>query len=261
MHTQGANMSLALIKRQEEIVDLVRQKKTVTFTQLKEHFPDVSEITIRRDLVLLDKNKQLVRVHGGAKSIDALFSVEDTYLSRSSQNMDNKRIIAEKAIPFLKENTSVFIDSGTTLTQMCSILPDKPFLIYTNSISCAMELTRLKSALSYMLGGRINLNSFCVDGSSSLAAIHNVNFDIGLFGTTGYVCGKGFATGIPEEYELKHLALEHCERVIVLMDSSKFGVSSTFFFASPKDVDVVISDGHLSQRALEEFAQQNIKVV
>ena len=249
-------------KRQEEMAELIRQKKSVTFSELKENFPDVSEVTIRRDLEALDQAKLIIRVHGGAKSVDALFSVvDDRYLIRSRINIEKKRMIAQKSLSLIKENTSIYIDSGSTLTEMCRILPDKNFLIYTSSLTCATELSRLTKAMVYVLGGRLNKNSYCVNGSTCLSMIQDANFDVGLFGVTGYVSGKGFTTGIPEEYELKNAALQRSERVVILMDSTKYGVSSTFFFARPQDVDIVVSDDDLPSQAVEEFARYDIKLL
>ncbi len=251
-----------MAKRQEQMAEFIRQRRSVTFAQLKENFHDVSEVTIRRDLDALDQAKRIIRVHGGAKSVDALFSVfDDAFLNRSVLNVEDKKLIAEKAVPLLKENTSIFIDSGSTLTELCRIIPNMNFLIYTSALSCVIELARLPKVITYMLGGRLNINSFCVNGQSSLLVVKDANFNIGLFGGTGYVAGKGFTTGLPEEYELKSYIVERSERVVLLMDSSKYGISSTFFFAKPQDVDIVVSDGKLPPEAIEEFEKYDIQVL
>lgn len=251
-----------MARRQDEMAELIRQKRSVSFAQLKEYFPDVSEITIRRDLEALDQAKQIVRVHGGARSVDSLFAViDDAFFNRSVLNVEAKKLIAQRTLPLLKENTSIFIDSGSTLTELCKIIPDMNLLIYTSALSCVIELTRLSKPIIYMLGGRLNTNSFCVNGQSSLAMVKDANFNIGLFGATGYIPGKGFTTGLPEEYELKSYIVDRSERVVLLMDSSKYSISSTFFFAKPQDVDIVVSDGNLPREAIEEFEKYDIKVL
>lgn len=251
-----------MVKRQELMAEFIRQERSVTFEQLKSQFPEVSEITIRRDLEVLDHSKQIVRVYGGARSINALYSVvDDAFLNRSMRNVEAKKLISQKAVELLNENTSIFIDAGSTLTEFCRQIPDKNYLIYTSGLSCLIELTRLSKSMVYMLGGKLDTNSYCINGQNSLTMVRDVNFKTGFFGATGYVPGKGFTTGLPEEYELKSNIVERCERVIMLIDTSKFGVSSTFFFAKPQQVDVVVSDGNLPEEALEEFKRYEIKVM
>ena len=48
-------------QRRSEIVAFVNERESVTFAQLKERFPSVSEMTLRTDLKVLDLNRQLVR--------------------------------------------------------------------------------------------------------------------------------------------------------------------------------------------------------
>ena len=69
-------------QRRSEIVAFVNERESVTFAQLKERFPAVSEMTLRTDLKVLDQNRQLVRIHGGAKSIDQVVGNDDVLKKR-----------------------------------------------------------------------------------------------------------------------------------------------------------------------------------
>lgn len=69
-------------QRRSEIVAFVNERESVTFAQLKERFPSVSEMTLRTDLKVLDQNRQLVRIHGGAKSIDQVVGNDDVLKKR-----------------------------------------------------------------------------------------------------------------------------------------------------------------------------------
>ena len=70
-------------ERRKKMVELIKQRGTVNFAQLKENFPDVSEMTLRRDLEQLDQARQIVRIHGGARSLDAVVRMEDDFYNRS----------------------------------------------------------------------------------------------------------------------------------------------------------------------------------
>ena len=69
--------------RRNAIAELVNKYGTVSFSQIKEQFPQVSEMTLRTDLKALDAAKEIVRIHGGAKSVQLVIGTDD-YLTRSN---------------------------------------------------------------------------------------------------------------------------------------------------------------------------------
>ena len=85
-------------QRRNEIVDFVNANQTVTFTQLKERFPSVSEMTLRTDLKYLDQAKRIVRIHGGAKSMDEVSGNDDVLKLRYGRNVNEKKRDSAKGI-------------------------------------------------------------------------------------------------------------------------------------------------------------------
>ena len=77
-------------KRRQQIVDLVNQQNEISFAVLKEHFPDVSEVTLRKDLRYLDEEQLLIRVHGGAKSVHTAVPYLSDYYIRFTQHVEAK---------------------------------------------------------------------------------------------------------------------------------------------------------------------------
>ena len=61
-----------MLKRRMQIAELIRSEREISIAELRTLFPDVSEMTLRRDLEYLEQQGQIVRVHGGAKSIEAI---------------------------------------------------------------------------------------------------------------------------------------------------------------------------------------------
>ena len=103
-------------ERRDAIVALVNEKSNITFAELKKRFPQVSDMTIRTDLKALDEAKRIVRVHGGAKSVEQVIGNDDLLGKRAVRNVEAKQLIAEKAVKLVRPNTTVFIDSGSTTT-------------------------------------------------------------------------------------------------------------------------------------------------
>ena len=113
-------------QRRNAIVELVNREGSLSFVQLKEAFPSVSEMTLRTDLKALDQARRVVRVHGGVKSVEVVVGTDDQFGRRTARNASEKQIIAEKAAALLRPNTTVFLDSGSTATAVARCVPDEP---------------------------------------------------------------------------------------------------------------------------------------
>lgn len=109
-------------QRRNEIVEFVNENQTITFTQLKEKFPSVSEMTLRTDLKYLDQAKRIVRIHGGAKSMDVVSGNDDVLKLRYGRNVNEKKEIAQKALSFVEPAKTIFVDSGSTTTMLAHVL-------------------------------------------------------------------------------------------------------------------------------------------
>lgn len=248
-------------QRRNEIVEFINQKGNVNFSQIKNAFPNVSEMTLRTDLKALDEANRIVRVHGGAKSVQVVVGTDDFLTRRSIRNIAEKQEIAEKALQLLRPDTTVFLDSGSTTTALARIFPDQSNLIFTTGLSCATELARLEHPTVNIPGGRLNRYSMSVCGFAALKELSYVNFDQAFMGVTCYSPETGFTCGVNDEAILKQTAMRQSGQNIVLMDSSKVGIKSPFSICELKDVDVVISDGHLPEDFLEDCKKFNVEVL
>ena len=114
-----------------DAVSYTHLKETVSFAQIKKKFPNVSEMTLRTDLKALDEEKKILRVHGGAKSVQVIVGTDGFLNRKSVYNISEKKEIARKALALLKPDTTVFLDSGSTATAFAEQIPDDSYLIYT----------------------------------------------------------------------------------------------------------------------------------
>jgi DeoR family transcriptional regulator of aga operon len=247
--------------RRNAIVELINECGTVTFSQLKERFPDVSEMTLRTDLKQLDEAKRILRIHGGAKSVQILIGTDGMLNHKAVQNIPQKKIIAEKALKLLRPDTTIFIDSGSTTTMFSRQFPDQSNLIYTTGLSCATELANLSKPIVMLPGGRLNRYSQSIFGFSAIRELERVNFHQAFFGITGYDTAAGFTSGINDEAILKQTVIRQSEQVIALMDTSKIGVKCTFSIASLAEIDIIVSDGMLPDEFLEECRKNDVIVL
>lgn len=251
----------AMEMRRNAIVELINRNGTVSFSQIKEAFPGVSEMTLRTDLKLLDEKKRIVRIHGGAKSVETVIGTDDYLSKRSVRNIPAKQRIAEKALTLLRPDTTIFLDSGSTATTMARQFPNQSNLIYTTGLSCAAEFVGLSQPTVMLPGGRLNRYSQSVCGITAVRELERVNFSQTFLGVTSFSLQTGFTCGSNEEALLKQTAIRQAEQTIVLMDSSKVGMRSTFRICGLEEIDILVSDGRLPESLLEECRKRRVTVL
>lgn len=240
---------------------IVSSEGNVSFAELKAHFPDISDMTLRRDLERLDQENRIVRVHGGARSIVNSAGVEANYLRRTSLNPASKRTIAAKAAELLRVNSAVFLDGGTTTTELCKYIPNERFLIYSCGITCILELKRLDRVKAHLVGGQFDPDSLSCGGPEALECISRIHFDTAFLGTIGYDARHGFTCEKVEDAQLKSEVIRRSDRCVVLMDSSKLNHVSTYTFATAGDVDVLVTEGTLDEETARRFTAAGTRIL
>ena len=234
-------------QRRGRIVEMVNRQGTVSFAQVKQEFPDVSEMTLRTDLKALDSERLIVRIHGGARSVGFVVGTDDLLDLRSVRNVEAKEIIAAKAAELVRPDMCLCIDSGSTTTALAAQLPDERLLAFTNSLTVADKLSRLTQPLTHVFGGTLNRYSRCTNGSTTVEAVGNLHFDIFFLGVTNFNDSLGFTCGSEEDARFKQACIAQSDQVVALMDSSKIGPLGTFRICGLDQIDLLISDPGLPQ--------------
>lgn len=248
-------------QRRNKMVELINQKGNVSFAQIKSAFPNVSEMTLRTDLKALDEANRIVRIHGGAKSVQVVVGTDDFLNRRAVRNISEKKEIAAKALKLIRSDSVIFLDSGSTTTALAGVFPDQSNLIYTTGLSCVTELVNLEHPTVEIPGGKLNRYSMSVYGHFAIKGLEGINFDQAFMGVTCYSKNTGFTCGAREEAFLKQTVMRQSGQNIILMDSSKVEKKNPYSICGLADVDIVISDGHLPEEFLEECRKYNVEVL
>ncbi len=201
----------------------------------------VSEVTIRKDLTILEEMGYLVRTRGGARL------AEDSRLLRNldSRRLDHvaaKRDIAGKAREFIREGDTIFIDSGSTCLQLAGMIRGWNLRVLTNSLDVMVELSSAAGISLFSLGGSYRREAGSFLGPIALDTLKNFNVETCFLGATGFTDRGVFTAQNVIESQLKRRVLDVTGRRIILADSSKFGVTAFSVFANAEDVDVLITD-------------------
>ncbi|EOS74490.1 MAG: DeoR/GlpR family DNA-binding transcription regulator [Lachnospiraceae bacterium] len=238
-------------QRHKMILDILREKRSVTVTELT-NLLDISESTARRDIVILDKAGRLVKVFGGAVLPDHTYQMaEPTVMQKSEVNREEKRKIAKYAASLIQPQDFIYLDAGTTTGYMLDFIEETNATFVTNAVAHAQKLAA-KGAHVLLTGGTLKNSTEAVVGTMAVLTLKDYHFTKGFFGTNGVSRAAGFTTPDANEALVKKTAVEQCMKAYMLCDNSKFNVVSAVTFTSLAS-GIILTDK--KQEEFEEIAE------
>ena len=231
--------------RQERIKDYIEQNNVVTIKQLQALFPEVSLMTIHRDLDALEKSGSVVKFRGGAKSVRHLGDPE--FNVRMRANNAGKNLIAGKALSLIQPNASVFLDASTTNLALAKSIPDISVNVFTTGPSIALELSRLQKSTITMCCGTLNHKNLAVSGQNTLQMLENINIDLAFIGVSGCSVDAGFTCCTESDMLVKRMVIQKARTSVLMCSREKLSCLMPYTFATFRDVDYLISDEALPE--------------
>ncbi|WP_028863774.1 DeoR/GlpR family DNA-binding transcription regulator [Psychromonas aquimarina] len=244
-------------ERHNKILDLLSQLGRVYATELSVTL-QVSEDTIRRDLKQLDDAKLLRRVHGGALPLQQEF---DEYRERHEEVDPLKKRVALAAIPFIKENQTILLDSGTTCLQLAMNLPTHfNFTVVTPSPLVATKLIHHNNIELILLGGKIFKPAVMALGATTNAMLRKIHFDACFLGICALHPNKGLSINNLDEAETLATIIEQSEQVIALGSSLKLGKMATHKVCDSNKLDLLVTDSNSDQHILNLLKEKGLQI-
>ena len=235
-------------QRRKTIKQLAEEKEYISIKELQEIFPDVTVMTIHRDLDALEAQGVITKVRGGARSVRMS---GDTKLDlRERENRDEKQTIVRKALQFVKEDSCIFFDAGTTCQMLAKALPDINMTVVTTAPSIAIDLSALTKPSINVLCGNLNRTNLSLSGYNTLNMLDSINIDIAFVGVSGLSEEYGLTCGTESDMYVKKKVIEKSRTSVVLCDSSKFRRIMPFTFAHLADVDYIVGEGSFPESFL-----------
>ena len=245
--------------RQERMRDYIEQKNVVTIRELQALFPEVSLMTIHRDLDMLERNGFVVKFRGGAKSVrltrDPEFNV------RMRENNAGKQAMAEKALALIQPHASIFLDASTTNLTLAKILPDISLNIVTTGPSISLELCRLHNPVVTLCCGTMNRKNLALYGQNTLQMLEDINIDLAFIGVSGCSVDAGFTCGTEGDMLVKRLVISKARTSVAMCGHEKFSCLMPYTFAKLSDVQYMISDGPLPEGVEQAARERNITIL
>ena len=230
-------------ERRAFILQLLEQKEEVRVEEISRE-TGISEVTIRKDLTVLQNRHLLLRTRGGAMRKPVENPNEDTSISKKRMfNFKEKQRIGEEAAKLIKDGDYIMIDSGTTTLEVARHLDKFHNLhILTNAMNIATELMNYKRFDVVLLGGNVRVNSLSMVGPLALTVLRNFSGYKLFLGVDSFSIENGVSTPSMEEALLNQIMIQQAGKVIAVFDSSKFNKRSFVHVANANELDYIITD-------------------
>jgi len=246
-------------ERRRQILDILNREGRVLVVDLAKQFL-TSQVTIRKDLDVLQAQGRIHRSHGGALPARESALEDPTLREKEKLHRKEKLQIAAEAARMVHEGQVVILDSGTTTTAIVRALRDfQNLTIITNAVNIAAELSG--SSLEVILtGGTLRKNSFSLVGPVADDTLRRLNADILFLGVDGFDVNHGLTTPNQLEAKVNRAMMDVARVVVVVCDSSKFGRRALCSIAPPAAVHHLITDRGIRKADLAALKQAGIHV-
>lgn len=213
----------------------------------------VSRETVRRDLLAMEADGLLQRVHGGAVGSDAP-SQEAPFERRKRERWREKLEIGRVASSLIQPGMVVFIDAGTTTLAFAETLAGIDHVeVVTNSLDIAQRLGQR----AVLLSGRVSTDVPASFGELTVSGIDRFLADFAFISPVGVHSINGVMNYALNEAEVARAMLRRADRLVVLADSSKLGRTSRVKVCDLAEIDFLVAtsrypapNGHASEAVL-----------
>ncbi|GAB2657229.1 transcriptional repressor AgaR [Vibrio panuliri] len=222
---------------------------------------NVSAVTIRHDLNLLEKEGCVFRCYGGA-TLNPNFAFDQPLYRKDQLNRSAKQSIAQAAANLIHDGEAVILDSGTTIGLMPQYLVNKQHLVVmTNALNTAYQLSKLDNVDLHVVGGSLRRASCSLIGNHGEQQIRSYLFDKLFLGVDGFDLQAGITTPDNHEAQVNRAMCEVARQVIAVTDSSKFGRKSFCMIRAANQIDVLVTDSNIPHATHQALIEMGVEVI
>ena len=249
--------------RRKTIENLINQNGIVYYKELETLFPDVSTMTLRRDVQWCIAQGIAIKIQNGARStlIENDENRETVYGRREGENVEAKVKLACEALKFIEEGRSIYLDAGTTIIELARLLPNIKLSVLTSCPKIALETIKKHNHQVNIVGGTINSDNCAISGPQSIAFIKDINIDIAFMVPSGYSDNNGFTSGNHYECELKRAIIKKANKIVMLTAAYKLDKTLPFTFATLRDVDYLITDTKQQRFTIKGATKNKLQII
>ncbi len=247
-------------ERKLQIAKMINKNGRIKTSELSSIF-SVSEMTVLRDLASLEKEGVLKRVYGGALAFnDSTHEISSTF--REMIHPQEKDAIALKAVDLVAQGSTLFMDGSTTTLALAKKLTGKDTLtVVTNGLEAVNALKSNEHIQVFATGGELNALTWGFYGLAAENFLKEVYVDLCFISAAGISLHAGITEQNHQNIALKKIIMGQASKVILLIDSSKFGKVTLNRVCHWGHINTIITDKKPEKHYLDFFEQKGIGVI
>ena len=244
-------------ERQNEIIEILNTRGFVSVTELS-GLLYASESSIRRDLARLEERGIVKRSYGGAECILSGSHVLP-FDTRNCDFVEEKNVIAKKALGLIKEGDVIFLDQSSTSYFLALYLRNfKDITVVTNNIEIVSLLSKTNVTV-HCSGGLISKNNNnCLIGGAAESTFERVFADVAFFSAHGITRDGAIIDCTDEEIHLRNSMLKNASKKVFLCNTAKLDRRAPFVQGDLSCVDVLISENASFDMFKEKYPRLEI---
>lgn len=245
-------------ERSSKVLKLIEENNYVKVSEAAKLL-GVTEMTIRRDLDLLEKDGLIDRIHGGAKKKEAAGYTELSHIEKKTMNVALKKQVAQKAAKLIQENEAVFIGPGTTNEFIYDFIEVSSANIITNSISIFNRFQHDNRFDLVLIGGRLRERTGTFVGYLANNWIKDIKVQKAFIGTNG-IKFDNITTADEEEMAIQKIILSNSQETYIVADHTKFGVEAFQVVTTVEEIQGIITDTSIPEE-VESYYKDKCKII
>ncbi|MFA6830216.1 MAG: DeoR/GlpR family DNA-binding transcription regulator [Bacilli bacterium] len=233
------------IERQEKILAILKEKKTISVNKLTSMLY-ASGATVRRDLVKMEQKGLIIRTFGAVMINANPSNKETSFELRENTNISEKRLLCAKACEYIKDNSTIFLDSSSTLIHITPFLNDFNHLtIITNGLNMANEVITKTKHQVIIPGGSITPNTNSILGPLAFSTLGRFHCNMSIMSSSALNFKEQIlCESTVDQAEIKHIMVKNSDVSFCLIDSSKFNKTALYQTTELKNIDYIISNNN-----------------
>ena len=251
--------NLSQDERMREVLRLLETRDSVHVAELAKAF-SVSEVTVRSDLGQLARQGLVARVRGGVRALQRGQS-ELGFDFRLRLEVERKRAIAQAAAAMVDEGEAVALDSSTTAYYLALELREKQELVVvTNGLLIAAALADAPGITVLVTGGMLRLHAMSLVGDLGADVLRATRISRGFLGARGLSLDRGLMDLNPDEVRIKSEMAAACERVIGILDGTKWHRTALLPFVTTDQLDAIVTDTAAPETEIEAWQRAGVEI-
>ncbi|BFK80778.1 DeoR family transcriptional regulator [Clostridium baratii] len=240
-------------QRHEIILEALDKFGIIKVTDLTEKLK-ATEMTIRRDLRFLEDRGLLIRIHGGARSVDKAKFEELSQTEKRNINISNKIEIAKVAASLIKNNDNIYIGPGTTTEHICDYIKADNIKIITNCLSIFEKCKDNNQFESILIGGRLRPKTNTFVGSFANELLSKIRVNKTFIGANG-ISDNNIMTSNEEEGQCQKIIMNNSIERYLICDYTKFEKEDFYTLYKLDDITALVTESNLDDDLREKYSK------